>query len=106
MKELLDCGNSLSVRHLVMKYDQVVYEFKHSLILTRSSDSDAIIHDSAVAAGRVELTQIQWMIPHVTPSDRQKLPFFKIIETKEDIPVVFRSRQCETISVNQSMNFT
>jgi hypothetical protein len=36
-------------------YDKVVYGFKHSLILKRASDSDAIIRDGGVAAGKVEL---------------------------------------------------
>jgi hypothetical protein len=46
------------------------------------------------------------MMPHVSPSDSEKLPFFKIIEAKEDIPVAFRSRQCEILSVPQTKNFT
>jgi hypothetical protein len=46
------------------------------------------------------------MVPHVLPSDSKKLPFCKIIEAKEDIPVAFRSRQCETMSVPQTKNFT
>jgi hypothetical protein len=79
-----------------------VYGFKHSLILKRVSDNDAIIRDGGVAAGKVELSSIQWMMPHVLPSDSEKLPFFKIIEAKEDIPVTFRSRQCETMSVLQT----
>jgi hypothetical protein len=70
-------------------YDKVVYGFKHSLILKRASDNDSIMRDTGVAAGKVELTRIQWMIPHVSPSHSEKLPFFKIIESKEDIPVAF-----------------
>jgi hypothetical protein len=46
------------------------------------------------------------MMPYVSPSDSEQLPFFKIIEAKEDIPVAFRSRQCETMSVPQTKNFT
>jgi hypothetical protein len=86
--------------------DKVAYGFKHSLIMKRASDNNAIIRDGGVAAGKVELTRIQWMMPHVTPSDSEKLPLFKIIEAKEDIPVAFRSRQCETLSVPQTKNFT
>lgn len=44
-------------------------------------------------------------MPRVSPSDSEKLPFFKIIEAKEDIAVAFRSRQCETISLPQTRNF-
>jgi hypothetical protein len=87
-------------------YDKDMYGFKHSLILERASDNDTIIRDVGVAAGKVELSTIQWMVLHVLPSDSERLPFFKIIEAKEDIPVAFRSRQCETMSVPQTKNFT
>jgi hypothetical protein len=63
-------------------YDKVVYGFKHSLILKRASDNDAIVRDESVATGKVELSRTQWMMPHVLPSDSEKLPFFKIIEAK------------------------
>jgi hypothetical protein len=87
------------------EYDRVVYGFKHSPILKRASNNDAIIRDGGVTAGKVELSRIQWMVPHVLPSDSENLPFFKIIEAKENIPGAFRSRQCETISVLQTKNF-
>jgi hypothetical protein len=69
--------------------DKVEYGFKHSLTLNRAPDNDAIIRYGGVAAGKIELSRIQWMVPHVTPSDSEKLPLFKIIEAKEDIPVAF-----------------
>jgi hypothetical protein len=74
--------------------------------LRRASDSDAIIRVGCAVAGKVELSRIKWMMPRVTPTDSEKLSFFKIIEAKEDIPVAFRSRQCETMSVPQTENFT
>jgi hypothetical protein len=63
-------------------YDKVVCGFKHSLILRRASYNDVITRDGGAAAGKVELSRIQWMVPHVTPSDSEKLPFFQIIEAK------------------------
>jgi hypothetical protein len=48
--------------------------------MRRASDNDAIIRDGGAAAGKVELSRIQWMVPPGTPSDSEKLPFFKIIE--------------------------
>lgn len=76
------------------------------LIFKWTSDNDAIIRDGAVAAGKVELSRMQWMMPHVMPPDGEKLPFFKIFGAKDDIPVALRSRQCKTICVSQTKNFT
>lgn len=45
-------------------YNKVIYGFENSLVLKRLSDSDAIICDEAVTAHKVELTRIQWMMPH------------------------------------------
>jgi hypothetical protein len=39
-------------------YDKVVYGFKHSVILKRASDNDAIIRDGGVDAGKIELSRI------------------------------------------------
>jgi hypothetical protein len=61
-------------------YDKVVYGFKHSFILKRASDNDAVMRDVGVAAGKVALSRIQWMVPRILPSDSERLPFFKIID--------------------------
>jgi hypothetical protein len=53
--------------------DKVVYGFKHSLTLKRASSyNNAIIRNGGVAAGKVELTRIKWMMPHVSPSDSEE----------------------------------
>jgi hypothetical protein len=74
--------------------DKVVYVCKHLLILRRALDNDAIILDGGAATYKVELSRIQWMMPHVATYDFEKLAFFKIIEAKENISVAFKSRRC------------
>jgi hypothetical protein len=89
------------------KMDKAESSSKNSFTnMRRASDSVAIIHDGAVAADKVELSRIQWLMPHVIPYDSKKLPFFKVSEAMEDIPMAFRSRQCNTISIPQTKNFT
>ena len=86
-------------------YERIIYGFKHSLILKRTSNSDAIIADAAVPLGKVTITKLMWMMPHVMPDDSEKLSLMKTIESKDLIPLAFRERRCETISVPQTKSF-
>ena len=93
-------------------YDKVVYGVKHTLTLTRNSDDDAIFraaNDAAgnpVANGKVEIKQISWFMPHVTPADKDKMELYKIIERKEKIPVGYRMIQCDSATVPNSTHFS
>ena len=49
---------------------------------------------------------MSWHIPHVRPAYVPKLQLFEMIEKKVNVPVGFRMRQCESISVPQTTNFT
>ena len=71
-------------------YDKVVYELKHALPLTRNDDNDAIFRDAAVDAGKIMLSKISWFMPHVTPTDKDKMELYKIIERKEKLLVGYR----------------
>ena len=86
-------------------YSKVVYGFKHSLILTRANDNDAIHRDAAVGAGKITLSKITWMMPHVTADITESVPFLKIVEDKVPIPLYFRSRRCESFSVPIAKSF-
>ena len=89
-------------------YDKVVYGLKHNLTLTRNNDNDAIYRGANNAAGnpfdppKVELSKIPWFMPHVTPTDKDKMELFKIIERKEKIPVGYRMIQCDSASIPQN----
>ena len=94
-------------------YDKVVYGLKHTLTLTRNNDNDAIYRGAvaaaggALAVGKIELKDIFWFMPHVTPSDEDKMKLYKIIERKEKIPVGYRMIQCDSASIpNNTSNFS
>ena len=88
-------------------YDKVVYGLKHTLTLTRDNDNTAIFKyvdddghgNDRLALGQVELSDIIWFMPHVTPADEDKMKLYKIIERKEKIPVGYRMIQCDSASI-------
>ena len=95
-------------------YDKVVYGLKHTLTLTRNDDNDAIFKTSnvdgagndVVVDGKIELSDIRWFMPHVTPADKYKMELYKIIERKEKIPVGYRMIQCDSASIPQALTFS
>ena len=87
-------------------YEKIVYGFRHVLTLVRKSDDDAIFRLAAAGAGKVVLSKISWYLPHVRPADVPKLNLYEMIEKKVKVAVGFRMRQCESISVPQTTNFS
>ena len=87
-------------------YDKILYGMKQTLTLVRKSDNDAIFRDNAAAAGKITLDKVSWFMPHVLPADAEKFQLYKTIESKATLPVAYRMRQCDSISVPQSSSFT
>ena len=87
-------------------YDKIIYGMKQTLTLVRKTDEDAIFRDNAATAGKITLDKVSWFIPHVLFADTVKFQLYKIIEAKVTLPVAYRMRQCESISVSQTTNFT
>lgn len=87
-------------------YTKIVYGLKQTLTLVRKSDDDAIFRLAAAGAGKVTLEKVSWFIPHVLPADAQKFQLYKTIESKGKLPVAYRMRQCDSISVSQSTSFS
>jgi len=87
-------------------YDKIVYGLKHTLTLVRKSDDDASFRANAADAGKVSLNKISWFVPHVLPADADKFPLYKNIESKVSIPVAYRTRQCDTITVPEVTVFS
>lgn len=87
-------------------YNKIVYGFKHTLTLVRKSNDDAIFRSATVDPGKINLDKVSWFIPHIIPADIDKLKLYKTIESKTRLPVGFRMRQCDSISVPQSTSFT
>jgi hypothetical protein len=87
-------------------YTKIVYGLKQTLTLVRKGDDDAIFRLAAAGAGKVTLDKVSWFIPHVLPADTQKFQLYKTIESKVKLPVAYRMRQCDSITVPQSTTFT
>ena len=45
-------------------------------------------------------------MPHVIPADTEKFSVYKTIESKVKVPVAYRTRQCDMLSVPESTSFT
>ena len=71
-------------------YDKIVYSLKHSLILVRKTDDDAIFR-AAAGAGKVSLDKISWFMPHVIPADAEKFSIYKTIESKVKLSIAYRT---------------
>ena len=87
-------------------YDKVVYEFKHTLALTRIADHNAIFRAVGVDAGKITLSKISWFMPHVMPADRDKMELYKIIERKDKGQVGYRMIQCTNASIPQTKSLS
>ena len=49
-----------------------MYGLRHTLLLMRTSDDDAIFKAAAADAGKVKLSKISWMMPRVQPNEEMK----------------------------------
>ena len=87
-------------------YAKIVYGLKHNLALVRKADDDAIFRLAAAGAEKVSLDTISWFMPHVIPADAEKFSIYKTIESKVKVPVAYRMRQCDMLSVPESTSFT
>ncbi|XP_065642777.1 uncharacterized protein LOC136074391 [Hydra vulgaris] len=87
-------------------YDKVIFGFKHTITLVRKTNNDAIFKLATVADARVNPNKISLFIPHVLPADAERFKLFNQIASKTNIPVCYRQRQCDTISVQQSTGFS
>ena len=96
-------------------YRKIIYGLKQTLTLVRKGNDDAIFRSAADGgggagtlpeAGKVILDKVSWWMPHVLPADSEKFQLYKTIESKATLPVAYRMRQCESISVPPTTNFT
>ena len=86
--------------------DKIVYGLKHSLTLVRKTDDDAIFRGAAAGAGKVSLDKISWFMLHVIPADAEKFSIYKTIESNVKLPVAYRMRQCDMLSVHELTSLT
>ena len=67
---------------------------------------DAIFRGEAAGAGKVSLDNISWFMPLVIPAETKKFSICKTIKSKDKLPVAYRTRQCDMLSVPVSTSFT
>ena len=79
---------------------------KHTLTLTRSSDTVAIYRDATTADGRVDITNISWHMPQIQMTPEYLTGMRKLIEQKVTLPLAFRARTTEQTVLNQTLNHT
>ena len=88
-------------------YGKVLYGFIHNLILTRSSaDANALVHGDGVLDGKVQLNNLRWMLPRVTPSDVVKFELLRQIKEGLTLTCGFRMRQHIAMTVPKANIFT
>ena len=44
-------------------------------------------------------------MPHVIPADAEKFSIYRTIESKVKVPVAYRTRKCDILSVSESTSF-
>ena len=87
-------------------YDKIVYDLKHSLTLVMKTNDDAIFRAAAAGARKISVDKVSWFMPHVIAADAEEFSINKIIESKVKLPVAYRTRQCDVLSVHESTSFT
>nr|XP_047140940.1 uncharacterized protein LOC124815998 [Hydra vulgaris] len=87
-------------------YDKVVFGLKHTLILIRESDNNAIFRAAGTAAGQVNLTKVSLFMPHVKPSLEYDLKLKNIIKSNKTLPLSYIGRQCELKNVDSVTDFS
>ena len=86
--------------------DKLVYGFKPNLTLVRKTDDDVILRGAAAGAEKVSQDKMSYFIPHAITADAEKFSIYKTIESKVKVPVAYRTRQCDILSVPESTSFT
>ena len=87
-------------------YDKIVYGLKHRLTLVRKTDDDAIFRGAAAGPEKVSLDKMSWFMPHVISANAEKFSIYKTIESKVKVPIAYRTRQCDMLSVPESTSCT
>lgn len=70
-------------------YNKILVNSKHEVVLLRSKNDNNVV--KSTKAPQIELTRVQWNVPHVSVSDAEKLHLLRIIDSKKKIIMPFRS---------------
>lgn len=74
-------------------YNKIILNCKHELIFNRTNHNlnCLVMTNDAIKNVKVEINKIQWRVPHIKVSDREKLTLFKILEKDKPIQIAFRN---------------
>jgi len=73
-------------------YKKVLLNCKHELVLMLTKNlGDVFEQTRNEQPFKLEMTNITWKVPHVTPSDFAKINMYDIIKSGVSLPIVFRS---------------
>jgi hypothetical protein len=86
------------------EYKKVIYGMKHTLTLTRGSDTAAIYRNAAAAAGKIDITNISWHMPQIQMTAEYLAGMRKLIEQKITLPLAFRARTTEQTILAQTQS--
>ena len=96
---------AVSMKHIfgfMDDYSKVTYGMRDTLQLIRKDDDDALFRTAATGVGKVKLTKLAWSVPIVQPNDVWNVNLYKSMASNHVIPISFRIRQCETVTVPQA----
>lgn len=85
------------------EYDKVLYNLRHTLRFTRASDDMPIHRANGVAAGKILLTDIRWVIPKITPSVEMRARLLESVKSRQEVPISFSGRTGEHTIVTQNV---
>ncbi|XP_055307341.1 uncharacterized protein LOC129571557 [Sitodiplosis mosellana] len=71
-------------------YQKVLINARHELVLVRSRSNNSV-YTCATDSFNIEVTKIQWKVPHIQLSDHAKYAMLKYLERKQTITVPYRS---------------
>lgn len=73
-------------------YNKIVINCKHELILNRSnSNLNSIILTDENVQLQIDIQRVQWRVPHIKVSDRERLTLLKHLERDKPIQMAFRN---------------
>lgn len=72
-------------------YKKVILNSKHELILNRSSTNLNSVKMTKNDRVDITIQRIQWRVPHIKVSDRERLSLLKVLEKDKPIHIAFRN---------------
>src|SRR5271165_5069957 len=88
------------------EYKKLIWGLKHTLTLTRGSDTQALYNNNAAANGKIDITDISWYMPQIQLTPEYLTAMRTLIEQKITLPLAFRARTSDQTPLTQTQNFS